>query len=262
MFQKMSFDTLWAPSSGNRNGLGMTQIDLSAMFVLPLPMPDLPLMITPSFQTTFFDPKINDYATNKTLYKTGFNFRWIRPIVRNKLTLSLGVAVQYRGDFRVKESEALQFPANITFIWNCNSCWKIIWGAAYLDKKDDYNWLPLVGLIWIPHEEINVELVVPRIRIAKRVHWFSSAADNATADWIYAALELVGGSWSYEYQNFADNINYHDLKLLLGFERRCVSGFTFGFEFGYIFERKYELNRLNYNTHPADTAFLRVRISF
>jgi hypothetical protein len=262
MFQKVNFNTLWAPNSGGRKGLGMTQLDLSAMFALPLLTPDSPLIITPSFQTTFFDPKIKGYATNKTLYTTGIDFRWIRPVVRNKWTFDLGLAVRYSGDFKVKGSKALRFPAHIASVWDCNPRLKVILGVVYLDRKDDYNWFPMAGLIWTPHEDISVELVVPRIRIAQRVRWFGSAAGDDTSDWIYAAFELSGSSWSYEGQNVSDTIDYHDLKLLLGYERRCVSGFTLGFEFGYMFEREYELDRSNYRIHPSDCVFLRLRTSF
>lgn len=262
MFQKANFNTLWAPNSGGHKGLGMTQLDLSAMFALPLPTPDSPLIITPSFQSTFFDPKTAGYTTDKTLYKTGFDFRWIKPVVRDKWTFDLGITVQYSGDFRVKASKAMRFPAHLAAVWNCNPRLKVILGVVYLDRKDDYNWLPMAGLIWTPHEDISVELVVPRMRIAQRVRWFGSAAGEDTSDWLYTAFELGGGSWSYEVQNISDDIDYRDLKLLLGYERRCASGFTLGFEFGYMFARKYELDRLNYTTHPADCVFLRLRTSF
>ncbi|MDR3197097.1 MAG: hypothetical protein LBU34_04435 [Planctomycetaceae bacterium] len=263
MFQKANFNTLWVPNSGGHKGLGITQLDLSAMFALPLPTPDSPFIMTPSFQATFFDPKVKQYTTDKTLYTTGVDFRWIKPVVRNKWTFDFGVAVQYSGDFHVKGSKALRFPAHIAAVWDCNPRVKVILGVIYLDRRDnDYNWLPLAGLIWTPHEDISVELVVPRVRVAERVRWFGSAAGDDTSDWVYAAFEFGGGSWSYEDRNFSDNIDYRDLKLLLGFERRCVSGFTFGFELGYMFERKYELDHLGYSTHPADCVFLRIRTSF
>jgi hypothetical protein len=267
VFQKANFNALWAPNSGGRKGLGLTQLDISAMFALPLPTPDSPLVITPSFQSTFFDPKISNYATNKTLYKTGLDFRWIRPIVKNKWTLDLGVGTYYSGDFRVKGSKALRFPAHIASVWDCNPRLKVILGVVYLDQKgdDDYNWLPMVGLIWTPHEDNSIELVIPRIRFAERVRWFGSAAGDETSDWIYAAFEFGGGSWGYEYQgyqNVSGNINYRDLKLLLGYERRCASGVTLGFEIGYMFERKYEFDHFGYSTHPADCVFLRIRTSF
>lgn len=262
MFQKVNFNVLWSPDSGGHKGLGITQLDLSAMFALPLTTPDSPLIITPSFQTNFFDPKISYYATNKTLYTTGIDFRWIKPVVQNKWTFDFGVAVQYSGDFKVQGSKALRFPAHIASIWNCNPRLKVILGVVYLDRKDDYNWLPMAGLIWTPHEDISVELVFPRFRIAERVYWFGSAAGDEIADWVYAAFELGGGSWSYKYQNTFDTIDYSDLKLLLGFERRCASGITLGFEFGYMFEREYELDRFNYSTNPADCLFFRIRTSF
>jgi hypothetical protein len=260
--KKADFNVLWAPNSGGYKGLGLTQLDLSATFALPTP--DSPLLITPLFQTTFFDPKTVGYTTDKALYKTGFDFSWSGLIVRDKWMFNLGITVQYCGDFKVKASKALRFPAHLTFIWNCNPRLKMILGVIYLDQQDDYNWLPMAGLIWTPHEDLRVELVVPRMRIAQRVRWFGSAVgnDNDTSDWLYAALELGGGSWSYEFQNFSDDIDYRDLKLLFGCERRCVSGFTLGFEFGYMFARKYELDRLNYSTHPADCVFFRIRTSF
>ncbi|MDR2440483.1 MAG: type II secretion system GspH family protein [Planctomycetaceae bacterium] len=262
IFQKeINFNVLWAPNTSGYKGLDLTQLDFSAMFALPTP--NSPLFITPSFQATFFNPKIKNYLSNKTLYKTGCDFRWIQQIVPNKWMLNLTVAVQYSGDFKIKGSKAfkaLRFPAHIASIWNCNPSLKVILGVIYLDQ-DDYNWLPMAGVIWTPHEDINIELVVPRMRIAKRVRWFGSAAGN-DSDWIYSALELGGGSWDYEYQNVSDNLDYRDLKLLLGMERRCASGFTFGFEFGYMFERKYELDRSGYSTYPADCVFLRIRTSF
>jgi hypothetical protein len=257
-----NFNVLYAPNNGGSKGLGLTQIDLSTTFSLLLPIPASPFFITPSFQATFFDPKINGYTTNKTLYATGLDFRWIKPVIHNKLTFDLGGAVQYGGDFKVEGDKSLRFPVRFMSIWNCKPHLKMILGLAYLDRDDDFNWLPVAGMIWEPHEDISVELVIPRVRMAKRVRWFGSATDHNASDWLYAALEFGNGSWSCEYQGTTANIDYRDLKLLLGGERRCVSGMTLGLEFGYMFKRKYELDQLHYNTYPADCVFLRLRTSF
>jgi hypothetical protein len=257
-----NFNVLWSSNNGGNSGLGLVQLDLSTTFSLLLPIPVSPFFITPSFQATFFDPKTNGYATDKTLYTTGLDFHWIKPIIRNKLMFDLGFAVQYSGDFKVDSGKTLRFPARFMAIWNCKPHLKMIFGLAYLDREDDFNWLPIAGLIWEPREDISVELVIPRAKIAKRVYWFDSAACNDTNTWLYAALEFGSGSWSCEYQGAAANIDYRDLKLLLGGERRCASGITLSLELGYMFERKYELDRLNYNTYPANCVFLRVRFFF
>jgi hypothetical protein len=132
------------------------------------------------------------------LYKTGFDFRWIKPIISNKWILDLKVAVQYSGDFKIKESKALRFPAHIMSIWNCNPYLKMILGVVYLDQQN-YNWLPMAGVIWTPHEDINIELMVPRMRIAKRVRWFGSAAGNDISDWMYMKGERIQGGQSIKY---------------------------------------------------------------
>jgi hypothetical protein len=265
-FQKANFNALWSPNSGGQKGLGVTQLDLSAMFALPLPTADSPFLISPSFQSWFFDPKYSGYASDKTLYTTGLDFRWIKPVIKDKLTFDFGVATLYSGDFKVKGNKAMRFPAHIAGIWNCNPRLKVIFGVVYLDRNDDFNWLPMAGMIWAPQEDLSVEMVVPRIRIAQRIRWFGSAAGDDSSDWIYTAFEFGGGSWGYELEyaneNLSGNIDYRDLKLLLGYERRCASGVMLGLELGYMFERKYEFDRTGYSTYPANCVFLRLRTSF
>ncbi|MDR0869807.1 MAG: hypothetical protein LBN39_03360 [Planctomycetaceae bacterium] len=261
VFQKANFNALWSPKAGGEKGLGMTQLNLSAAFAFPLPSADSPFIITPSFGTTFFDPKTDGYMTKKTLYSTGLDFRWLKPVIPNKLTLDLGASAVYNGDFKVKASKAMRYPARIAAIWSCNPRLKIVGGIAYLDRSDSYNWFPIAGIIWTPHDDVSVELVAPRLRIAQRVRWFGSAADDEKQDWLYTALEFGGGTWDIEEHGYAENVEYRDIRLLLGYERRCAAGFMLGLELGYMFERKLEREQV-YSTHPADSVFLRLRTSF
>lgn len=262
IFQKLNFNALWVPSSGGNKGLGVTQLDLSAVFAVPFPTADSPLIVTPTFQTWFFDPNRDHYATKKTLYTTGADFRWVRPIVKNKLTLDLGVSVLYSGDFHAKGSKAMRYPAHLATIWHCNPRLKVILGVAYLDRNDDYNWLPMAGLIWTPNDDLSVELVLPRLRVAQRVRWFGSAAGKDKSDWLYTAFEFGGGSWGHKFDGTAGHLDYRDMRALIGFERRSVSGITIGFEVGYMFDRTYEFDRTGYKVSPSDSVFLRLRTSF
>lgn len=262
VFQKVNFNALWAPKHGGSKGLGMTQLDLSATFAVPMLKPESPLVITPSFQAWFFDPKTDGYMTKKTLYTTGVDVRWIRPLIRNKLTLDIGASALYSGDFHIKGSKAMRYPAHAATIWNCNPRLKVILGVLYLDREDDYNWLPMAGLVWTPHEDLSVELVIPRLRIAQRIRWFGSAAGDDKSDWLYAGFEFGGGSWGFEVQDVKGHIDYRDFRLLLGYERRTSFGMTIGFEVGYMFERKLEFDRLGYKTYPGDNVFLRLRTTF
>ena len=251
IFQKVNFNTLWTPRNGSK-GLGMTELDLSAVFAVPMPTPDSPLVLTPKFSTTFFDSK---QWGSETFYTTGLGMLWIHPIAKDKLTLHLGASVLYSGDFRVRASEAMRFPVYAAGIWNLNPRTKVVLGVVYADRRDSYNWFPMAGLIWTPNDEISVELLVPRMRIAQRVHWFDSAGE----DWLYTAFEFGSGSWGSEYAD--GRFEYRDLRFLLGYERRTRFGLTFGLEVGYMFDRNVE-SEMYGNDRTEDCVFLRLRTSY
>ena len=254
MFQRVNFNTLWAPKTGSK-GLGMTELDLSATFALPLLTPDSPLVLTPKYSTTFF----NADGWNETFHTTGLSMMWLRPIVKDKLTANLGFSVFYSGDFKAKASDSLRYPIHLAGIWNFNPRTKIVLGIVYSDRKDSYNFFPMAGLIWTPNDDLSVELIVPRLRIAQRVHWFGSMAGDGE-DWLYTAFEFGSGSWGYD--AIDGRVEYRDLRLLLGYERRTHFGLNLGFEVGYMFDRHIEFERHGGRDRPSDTVFLRLRSSF
>ncbi|GHT09742.1 hypothetical protein FACS1894170_00830 [Planctomycetales bacterium] len=257
MFQKANFNVLWVPKNGGNKALGMTELELAATFALPMPTPESPLIFTPCFNTTFFDGKY----FNETLFKTGVDIRWLRPISPKKLTADLGVGVFYTGDFRAAGRDAIRIPAHAALIWGCNPRVKVIAGVAYLDRNDSYNVLPVAGIIWTPQENLSVELVFPRLRIAERVNWFGTGDNAAKSDWFYGAFEFAGGSWGYEVADGIDNrIEYEDMRLLFGLERRTVGGFTLGLETGYMFDR--QLEGFGGKSHAADSVFIRLRTAY
>ena len=254
VFQKINFNALWVPTNGS-NGLGITELDLSAMFAVPMLTADSPLLITPKFSTSFLDQK----GWDETFHTTGLGLRWIRPIVKDKLTADLGFSVLYCGDFHVRTGDALRYPIHVTAIWNFNPRTKIIFGMIYSDRRDSYNVFPMAGLIWTPNEDVSVELIVPRIRVAQRIRWFGSAGGDEQSDWLYTAFEFGGGSWGYE--PIDGRVESRDFRLLLGYERRTRFGVTVGLEAGYMFDRKLEFEHYG-SMHPSDSVFLRLRTSF
>jgi len=265
MFQKANFNVLWAPDTGGSKGLGITELDLSAMFALPLPTPDAPLLITPKFTTTFFDSNHKSLNWHKTFYTTGLSLRWIRPIVKDKLTADLGFSAFYSGDFNAKGRDTLRFPVHLAGIWNFNPRTKFIFGVVYADRKDSFNVFPMAGLIWAPHDDLSVELIVPRLRVAQRIRWFGSGAGDEQSDWLYTAFEFGSGSWGCDFWGWDDGrVEYRDLRLLLGYERRTRFGATLGLEVGYMFDRNFAVYDSwgHGSVRPSDSVFLRLRTSF
>jgi hypothetical protein len=132
-------------------------------------------------------------------------------------------------------------------------------GVVYSDRKDGYNFFPMAGLIWTPNEDVSVELLVPRLRIAQRVRCFDSTPGDEQSDWLYTAFEFGSGSWGYE--PIDGRLEYRDLRLLLGFERRTRFGLNLGLEVGYMFDRNVTVDKFG-GWHPSDSVFLRLRTSF
>ncbi|MGL4595075.1 MAG: hypothetical protein ACRCUY_10135 [Thermoguttaceae bacterium] len=264
VFQKLSFDALWIAKNG-KNGLGMTELDLSAMFAFPLPTRDAPFVITPKFQTWFFDSSENFQFPVNTLYTTGADFRWFVPIVQNKLMIDMAVSTLYSGDFKSSGSKAMRFPAHIAGIWTCNPRLKVVLGAAYFDRMDNYNIMPVGGIIWTPQEDLNFELVFPKLKAAQRVRWFGSRVGDDQSDWIYAAFEWGGGSWTIQEHLSGEKnlmkVDYRDYRTMLGYERRTSFGVNLGLEVGYSFERNFDFEYFG-KAKPSDAFFIRFTSSY
>ena len=258
MFQKVNFDVLWAPKGKGDAALGLTQLNLSATFGLPAPTREAPLLLKPFFHTWFFDHS----ELSPTFATTGLDLLWLVPIVKNKFTLALGAVPSYSGDFKAKK-ESFRIPAHVVGIWNCNPRTKILFGVLYLDRSTSYNWLPMGGIIWTPNEDIDFELTFPRIRLAQRIKWWGSVAGDSVSDWLYAGFEFGSGSWGYQVNpDFDTRVEYSDYRLLLGYERRCLSGLTLAFEVGWMFRREITTNYPGYDFRPDDAFFLQLKTSY
>ena len=257
MFQKANFDVLWAPTGKGTNAVGMTQLSLSATFGLPAPSKESPLVLTPSFRTWFFDNPEHKF----TFHTAGVNIQWFVPIVKNKFMLALGTSPTYSGDFKAKK-ETFRIPTHLVGIWSCNPRTKILFGVLYTDRSTSYNWLPMGGIIWTPNEDISFELTFPRIRLSQRIKWWGAVAGDSVSDWLYTGFEFSGGSWGYRREGDTDTrFEYSDYRLLLGYERRCLSGLTLALEIGGMFDR--EINVDGYVKRRPDNAFfLQLKTSY
>ena len=258
-FQKARFNALWVPDTGTSKTLGLTNFDLGASFAMPFPKPESPLVMSPFFNAYFFRPP----GKSIDLYGTGVDFRWFIPVIEKKWTLDIGAAPSYWGDFKAKTNKVLRVPAHLAAIWECNPRTKVVFGVAYLDRADSYKWLPTIGLIWTPNDDVSIELVMPRFRVAQRIRWWGSQGTQtgtATSDWLYTSLEFGGGSW-YRRLNGTDSaFSDRHTSLALGYEKRCASGFTMAFELGFMFDRVVETTDVSF--YPENAIFLQLRTTY
>ena len=234
-FQSLDFDNTWLRAGAGPYDLGEYQAEIRGTFALPLPTRRHPLMMMPGFAVHYLEgPKGADVPPR--LFDTYVQFRWLHKL-STRWSADLSVTPGVYSDFEQDSDEALRISGHFGAMWDWTPTTKIALGVAYLDRRD-YRVLPFAGIIWEPSPEVLVELMVPRPRIARRVYWFGSWADDVE-DWLYLAGELGGGTWAIRRTDgMNDVLTYSDLRVILGLERRVLFGMDYRLEVAYVFARK------------------------
>lgn len=112
--------------------------------------------------------------------------------------------------------------------------------------RDDYNVLPVGGLVIRPTENSQFELVFPKPRVL-----FRTSSTSA----VYVSGELGGGTWAIERVGGIDDVaTYKDLRILLGAISYDDDDDT-SLEFGWAFDRRLSY-RSGLGDYQPDSAFL------
>jgi hypothetical protein len=257
MFQKAIFDTTWLASGGD-NDLGEVELEGKIVLGLPFPRRESPLVITPGFAVHYLDgPVTRDLPAR--LFDTYTQFRWIRGLSR-RWTAVLTVTPGVYSDFRQRTDEAFRLTGSGVAIWDWTPDAQVLFGVAYLDRKD-IGVLPVVGVIWTPHDDVKFELAMPRPCVARRVYWCGCRPD--VEDWCYVAGELGGGIWAYRRTDGTnDVVNVTDYRFILGLERKAPGRLNTRLELAYVFGRSVEFNSNTPVLKPADTVMLRLGATY
>jgi hypothetical protein len=242
---------------GNGDSLGMDDVDLYAMFGLPAPTRQSPLLLTPGFGLhTLEGPTAPDLPAR--LYDAYFECFWM-PRISPTLTLHAMITPGVYGDFERSE-QVFRLTGYGAAQWQWQPRLKLLLGAAYFDRRD-YNILPVGGLLWTPRDDVKLDLVFPRPRLAYR---FASEGPeaNRVESWLYISGELGGGTWGYRRSDGqSDQVTYGDLRLILGLQHQVIGGLDWRTEIGYVFSRK-----LQFADQPDveldDTMMLRAGVTY
>lgn len=232
MLQRLTFSETWLASGGDE-GLGGNTLNLSAVLAAPLIPRQPPLLLSPRFAAHFLDgPAVSDLPPR--VYDTAVEFRWLRPI-NDRWTADIAVAPGFYSDFNNTSSQAIRVMGRGIGIYKWSPTVTVALGIVYLDRED-VSLLPAAGLIWKPNDDVNVELIFPRPKVARRIF---PGLDFAW--WAYVAGEFGGGSWAIERTNGTNDVaTERDFRAILGLERKVENGITTRAEVGYIFGRKLE----------------------
>jgi hypothetical protein len=141
-------------------------------------------------------------------------------------------------DFYNNSGDQFRLTAGGLATYQFDPVTKLVAGLTYLDRPD-LNFLPIAGLRWDVTENLQVDMLVPRPRIA----WRCDHKDDGDA-WLYACGEVGGGSWAIQRSNNVDDrMGYKDLRLLVGMESTWLNGDRRVLEAGYVFDRKLSFER-------------------
>jgi hypothetical protein len=259
-FQKLSFVGAWMPGGGDE-GLGISDLETFAVFGLPCPTIEAPLLVTPYFAVHYLDgPVAPDLPAR--LFDTTVQFRWLpklpmAPWVRADLAIEPGV----HSDFESSDTDAFRLPGHGLAIMEWTSTRKIVLGLLYLDRED-VEILPAGGLILSPNDDVQLDLVFPKPKMAYRFR-----ADTRVEWWNYVAAEFGGGPYSIRRTSPGapeqDVIIWRDYRLYYGLERKTAGGLNSRFEVGYVFGRRIEfIHGGDADFEPDGTLLLRAGVSY
>jgi len=259
MFQKLIFDSGWLARGRGSSGLGESDLELKTVLALPCPKPDSPLLITPGFATHWMDGPAGVEMPPR-LFDAYCQFRWLHR-VSPQWGVDLALAPNVFSDFQQSRSDAFRLTGYGAAAWTFNPTTQIVFGAGYFNRLD-VKVLPIGGIIWTADEDLSVELLFPRPRLARRVYC-CGACGPQVQDWIYLAGEFGGGTWAIALSDGnTDLIDLKDYRILLGVERKVIGGLSAHAELGYVFGRqiRYLSNLPQFD--PSDTVMLRGGLTY
>ena len=258
MFQKLVFSSNWL-DVGGAQGLGMVEMDLRSVLALPCPTRDSPLIITPGYGISVLEwSEIRDLPSS--LHSAYVQFRFMRRI-NPRLAIDVAVSPGVFSDYEQGADEMIRVPGHGAVIWTLGPTAKLVGGVGRFDRLD-VDVLPIGGLIWTPNDDTKFEILFPKPKLARRINLFGSAPDNVS-DWLYVAGEFGGSTWAIRRASGANDVlNYRDLRLILGVERKAIGTMDYRFELGYVFGRELEYAGPTPKVEPSDTVMIRAGMTY
>ncbi len=130
-------------------------------------------------------------------------------------------------------------------------------GGVAVVRQLESRILPVGGLVWTPNDQTRLELVVPRMRVARQLG--GAVCDDL---WVYLAGQFGGGSWAITLDDGSSTLlTYSDLRVSVGAEWYTTTRLSGVAEVGYVFARDISAFDVSQFT-PDDTWMIRLGITF
>lgn len=236
----------------DRDGLGISTLDVRGSIEFP------------EFQAVWFVPRFGWHGLNgpKTndLPSQLYDFSWEAVVafpVGERLIVQTAIAPSLFSDMDNTGADAVRLPGRLLAFWKCSDRLTLAGGVFYLDR-DDVKWLPVAGVLWNPSDDVKLELMAPRPRIA----WRASHSEGQES-WLYLVGEFGGGTWAIRRAGGIDDVvTLQDYRALVGFERKSTTVRSWWLEAGYVFNRRIEFTSKIGDSDLASSVLARAGLSF
>jgi hypothetical protein len=243
-FQKFDLTTTYI-DGGRVNDMGITELETFVTVALPFPTVEQPLLITPAFETRFFDGPLSPDVPG-TVYSSYLQFMWL-PKVGKRWMGIFGIEPGWYGDYKAKDADYFRLLGRALVRYEfIPDRLQLVAGLLYLDRED-INYLPAGGVIWMPTDDWEFELLYPKPKVAYRLRPATSGG-RAVEWWAYTGAEFGGDTWTVQrVSGVEDKLTLFDIRAYIGIDRRLDGGSSLRFELGWVFART-----LSYSSTPGD----------
>ena len=236
VLQEVAFTNTWL-SGSEPDDLEIFDSELRVSLGMPFPTVRTPLVITPGVGMHLFDgPDAPDLPSR--VYDAYLDILWKNMLDPN-FTFDIALTPGWYSDFEQNSDEALRIGGRVLARYQWTPITKFMLGLAYLDRDDVdvigiEGVLPIIGVVLTPNDDLRLELVIPKPRVAWR-----TSVDGCHEQWWYVRGEFGGGTWAIERQSgLPDVVNYSDLRISLGHELKYNGDPIAWLELGYVFDRE------------------------
>ena len=238
------------------DGFGVSDVEAKTQLVIPVFVQGSPLRLAMGFANTFMQTPAGIDVPNQ-LYGVQAELRWLIPF-RERWAVDLGAGGGVFSDFSGSSTRGFRVTGRAIFVKTVSDRLKWSAGILYLGRQN-LKAMPVAGLIYTPEDDVKIELLIPRSRIARRVAW-----DGTREHWMYFGLELFGGnSWAIEQAGgVEDVVIYKDNRFIFGYETKAPGALAGRAEVGYVFSRKLEFEKDPTVLMPGGTMLLRVGLTY
>ena len=260
-FQKLDFQATWIDNRADGD-FSVYSLETFASFAVPFFTRDSPLVITPGFGVHYFEGPPAPHVPPR-VYDAYLSLLWLRPLT-NQLKALLEVKPGIYSDLEEVNRDSFRIQGKGLLIYDA---WpgtvQLALGAAYLDR-DDFNLLPVGGVIWTPTPNQRHEFIFPQPKFAYRInHWYDWDPAESYEDWLYLRAAFGGDQWEYERLNGSRSVFLmRDYRLVAGIERKRHGGAGMRLELGYVFGRTLEFADGSPDAKGDPAAYLRAGVTF